>query len=173
VRVPQIAAAAGVSPRTFNNYFASKEAAIVWPATLRGARMAEHLAGRPPGELLADALVATVADLYEPGEPDHIPAGWLQEFRAMVGAEPSLHGEYLKAAAASERALAAAIARRTGADQADLRPLVLAAVVVAAERAAILQWFRQAEKQGQLVDMVRAAVDLAVRGPAAPDATLT
>jgi AcrR family transcriptional regulator len=173
VRVPQIAAAAGVSPRTFNNYFASKEAAIVWPTTLRGARMAEHLAGRPAGELLADALVATVADLYEPGEPDHIPAGWLQEFRAMVGAEPSLHGEYLKAAAASERALAASIARRTGADQADLRPLVLAAVVVAAERAAILQWFRQAGTPGQLVDMVRAAVGLAVRGPAAPDATLT
>ena len=135
--------------------------------------MAEHLVGRPAGELLADALVATVADLYEPGEPDHIPAGWLQEFRAMVGAEPSLHGEYLKAAAASERALAAAIARRTGADQADLRPLVLAAVVVAAERAAILQWFRHAGAPGRLVDVIRAAVGLAVRGPAAPDATLT
>ena len=173
VRVPQIAAAAGVSPRTFNNYFASKEAAIVWPATLRGARMAEHLTRRPAGDPLADALVATVANLYEPGEPDHIPAGWLQELRAMVGAEHSLHGEYLKAAAESERALAAAIARRTGADQADLRPLVLAAVVVAAERAAILQWFRQGGTPVQLADMVRAAVGLAVRGPAAPDATLT
>ena len=91
----------------------------------------------------------------------------------MVGAEPSLHGEYLKAAAASERALAAAIARRTGADQADLRPLVLAAVVVAAKRAAILQWFRQAGAPGQLAGMIRAAVGLAVRGPAAPDAPLT
>ena len=95
-------------------------------------------------------------------------------FRAATeGAEPSLHGEYLKAAAESERALAAAIARRTGADQADLRPLVLAAVVVAAERAAILQWFRQGGTPVQLADMVRAAVGLAVRGPAAPDATLT
>jgi hypothetical protein len=36
-----------------------------------------------------------------------------------------------------------------------------------------LQWFRQAGTPGQLVDMVRAAVGLAVRGPAAPDATLT
>jgi hypothetical protein len=50
---------------------------------------------------------------------------------------------------------------------------VLAAVVVAAERAAILQWFRQAGAPGPLVDMIRAAVGLAVRGPAAPDATLT
>ena len=58
-------------------------------------------------------------------------------------------------------------------EEADLRPLVLAAVVVAAERAAILQWFRQAGAPGRLVDMIRAAVDLAVRGPAAPDVTLT
>ncbi len=36
VRVPQIAEAVGVSTRTFNNYFPSKEAAIVWPTTLRG-----------------------------------------------------------------------------------------------------------------------------------------
>ena len=40
VRVPQIAEAVGVSTRTFNNYFPSKEAAIVWPTTLRGARRA-------------------------------------------------------------------------------------------------------------------------------------
>src|ERR1700685_3385795 len=36
VRVPQIAEVVGVSTRTFNNYFPSKEAAIVWPPTLRG-----------------------------------------------------------------------------------------------------------------------------------------
>ena len=55
VRIPQIAAAVGVSPRTFNNYFPSKEAAIVWPSTVRGARMAADLADRPAGEPLADA----------------------------------------------------------------------------------------------------------------------
>ena len=35
VRVPQVAAAVGVSTRTFNNYFPSKEAAVAFPATLR------------------------------------------------------------------------------------------------------------------------------------------
>src|SRR5580692_11068741 len=64
VRVPQIAEACGVSTRTFNNYFASKEAAIVWPTTLRGAQLARDLAGRPAGESLADALVEVVASLY-------------------------------------------------------------------------------------------------------------
>ena len=48
VRVPQIAEAVGVSTRTFNNYFSSKEAAIVWPTTLRWARLADR-PGRAPG----------------------------------------------------------------------------------------------------------------------------
>src|SRR5580692_7771499 len=59
VRVPQIAAPVGVSTRTFNNYFPSKEAAIVWPTTLRVARLAASLANRPPDELLADAIIET------------------------------------------------------------------------------------------------------------------
>src|ERR1700689_3853964 len=66
VRVPQIGEAVGVSPRTFNNYFPSKEAAIVFPTTLRAARMASELTERPAGEPLADSLVATVAGLYGP-----------------------------------------------------------------------------------------------------------
>ena len=114
VRVPQIAEAVGVSTRTFNNYFPSKEAAIVWPTTLRGARMAADLAERPAGEPLADALVEVVAGLYGPGGQEGLPEGWLDGFRALVAAEPALHGEYLKAQAAGERALAEVIARRTG-----------------------------------------------------------
>jgi AcrR family transcriptional regulator len=58
VRVPQIAEVVGVSTRTFNNYFSSKEAAIVWPTTLRmAARMLagalEVLAAHAQGPLLA------------------------------------------------------------------------------------------------------------------------
>src|ERR1700690_2108124 len=56
VRVPQIAEAVGVSTRTFNNYFSSKEAAIVFPTPLRAARMARDLAERPADEPLGDAL---------------------------------------------------------------------------------------------------------------------
>jgi AcrR family transcriptional regulator len=167
VRVPQIAEAVGVSPRTFNNYFPSKEAAIVFPTTLRAARMANDLADRPADEPLADALVATVAGLYGPDGQDGLPGGWLDGFRALVAAEPALHGEYLKAMSAGERGLADAIASRTGADADDLEPLVVAAVVVAAERAAVLHWFRQATGRSPLVDVVRAAVDMAVRGMAA------
>jgi AcrR family transcriptional regulator len=164
VRVPQIAEAVGVSPRTFNNYFPSKEAAIVFPTTLRAGRMASDLAGRPPDESLVDTLVESVVGLYGPEGQDGLPDGWLAGFRALVAAEPSLHGEYLKAMAAGERDLADAIAFRTGAAGDDLEPFVLAAVVVAAERAAVLHWFRRTTRRPPLTDVVRTAVELAVRG---------
>jgi AcrR family transcriptional regulator len=107
VRVPQIAAATGVSPRTFNNYFPSKEAAIAWPATRRGTMLAASLDGRPVQEPLADALAEAAASLYQQDEMDGLPAGWLRDFRALVAAEPALHGEYLKAASTVETTLAA------------------------------------------------------------------
>jgi AcrR family transcriptional regulator len=173
VRVPQIAEAVGVSTRTFNNYFPSKEAAIVWPTTLRGARLASDLAGRPAGESLADALVEVMAGLYGPGGQEGLPENWLDGFRALVAAEPALHGEYLKAQAVGERELAGVIARRIGAAESDLEPLLLAGVVVAAERAAVLHWFRQARPSTPLADVVRTAVAMAVRGMADPSVTLS
>jgi AcrR family transcriptional regulator len=172
VRVPQIAEAVGVSTRTFNNYFASKEAAIVWPTTLRGARMAADLAGRPAGEPLAGALVEVVAGLYGPGGQEGLPEDWIDGFRAMVVAEPSLHGEYLKAQSAAEQQLADQIARRTGAADGDLEPLLLAGVVLAAERAALLHWFRR-QPGPPLAEVVRVAVSMAVNGLAGPDGTWT
>jgi AcrR family transcriptional regulator len=171
VRVPQIAEVVGVSTRTFNNYFPSKEAAIVWPTTLRGARLASDLAGRPPGEPLADALVEVVTGFYEPGAQEGLPENWLDGFRALVAAEPALHGEYLKAQAVAERALAEAIARRTGAAESDLEPLLLAGLVTAAERAAVLHWLRQAGPSTPLAYIVRTAVATAVRGMTGPSVT--
>jgi AcrR family transcriptional regulator len=172
VRIPQIAAAVGVSPRTFNNYFHSKEAAIVWPITLRAAGLAESLAGRPSKEPLADAIVATVAGQYGNSEIVGLPARWLDEFRALVAAEPALHGEYLKAAAAAEPALADAIARRAGILVGELQTLVLAAAAVAAERAAVLHWARTMAPRSSLADTVRTAVAMAVRCLAGPGSTL-
>ena len=173
MRVPQIAEAVGVSTRTFNNYFPSKEAAIVWPTTLRSARLASDLAGRPAGESLADALVEVVAGLYGPGGQEGLPENWLDGFRTLVAAEPALHGEYLKAQAAGERALAEMIARRTGATESDLEPLLLAGVVIAAERAAVLHWFRQAGPSTPLAELVRTAIAMAVGGMAGPGVTLS
>lgn len=172
VRVPQIAAAVGVSPRTFNNYFTSKEAAIVWPSTLRAARLVTDLAARPASEPLADALVAVVAGMYGKSASDGLPNGWLQRFRALVGAEPALRGEYLKVAAAGEVVLAEAIARRVGTPGDDLEAHVLAAMVAGAERAAVLYWSRQKNPRVPLAEAVRQAVSIAMRGTANHESTV-
>jgi AcrR family transcriptional regulator len=172
VRVPQVAEAAGVSTRTFNNYFPGKEAAIVWPATLRGAQLTADFADRPSGEPLGDALVESVAGLYGPGAQDGLPKSWLDGFRSLLAAEPTLQGEYLRAQVVGERALADAIAHRTGAQQGSLQPLVIAGVIIAAERAAVMHWSGQNTPSARLVTVVRTAVTLAAGGTAFSGVTL-
>jgi AcrR family transcriptional regulator len=164
VRVPQIAAAVGVSPRTFNNYFSSKEQALAWPATRRAAVLTSALSDRPPEEPLGDALVAAMASLYGRRDVDGLPAGWLRDFRALVANEPTLHGEYLKTADALEGALARAIADRIGTRSIELESRVVAAVVVGAERAAVLYWSRQRKPSTSLAVLVSSAVSMALRG---------
>ena len=56
------------------------------------------------------------------------------------------------------------IARRTGAAEGDLEPLLVAGVVTAAERAAVLHWFRRTTRESPLAGVVRAAIDMALRG---------
>lgn len=131
--------------RTFNNYFPSKEAAIAWPATLRARRLAENLLGRPVDEPLGEALVEAVRKLYRGPPGDGFPSDWLRKFRVLVANEPALLGEYLKASHAAEHALTEAICARTDASANQLRPKVLAAVVVGTERAGVRHWIQQRE----------------------------
>ncbi len=163
VRVPDIAAAAGVSPRTFNNYFPSKEAAIAWPATRRAARLADNLLARPADESLGAAMVTAVSEVYRRPRQEGFAGRWLRQFASLVAREPALYGEYLKAADAAEQALAQAIRIRTGAPAAALRPKVLAAVAVGAERAAVRHWMAQPHKPGPLADTVQAALHQALQ----------
>src|SRR5580698_2065025 len=64
VLVEDIAAAADVSPRTFNNYFASKYEAISALALDRSARVGQALRRRPAAEGLWEAIRAAVLDVY-------------------------------------------------------------------------------------------------------------
>jgi AcrR family transcriptional regulator len=141
VLVEDIAAEAGVSPRTFNNYFSSKAEAIVWRQLDRLRRIAELLRARPPEEPLWEALTAVVTLIFHHGEalPDE---GWTTGVRLVLG-EIELQGELVKGGAAIERDCAAAIAERTGTDaDRDLYPLLVAAAVSAAIRVASEQWLR-------------------------------
>jgi AcrR family transcriptional regulator len=159
VHVEDIAAAAGVSPRTYNNYFPSKEAAICGIALDRGERISAELLARPAGEPLADAVLAAVMAQYEqPDEPDR---EWVARTR-LVTSSPALHGEFLKALAVTERSLADAIARRCGTES-GLFPGVLAAMVTGATRVGVDHWL--AGDSGEpFRTVVAAAVRMALAG---------
>src|SRR3712207_4018890 len=65
VRVDDIAEAAGVSPRTYNNYFSSREQAIVAAvAAERALRVGAALRARPEDEPLDVAVIEAVIEQY-------------------------------------------------------------------------------------------------------------
>jgi AcrR family transcriptional regulator len=144
VTVDEIAAEAGVSPRTFNNYFASKYEAIVWRHLDRFARIADQLRTQPGAEPLWTALTDATRAVFgnpDPTEPGP-PAEWTDGVRLLM-AQPELRGEFVKAASAAERELAAAVAERTGTDpDRQMYPRLVAASIGTAVHVASEQWLR-------------------------------
>ncbi|MEU0690500.1 TetR/AcrR family transcriptional regulator [Streptomyces uncialis] len=166
VRVDDIAEAAGVSPRTYNNYFSSREQAIVAAVTAeRESRVAAAVSARPAHVRLADVLADAILEQYtEPRDHDEL---------LLIAASPALRDAFLDAAAAIEHPLAAAIDQRLGHPDTPA-PRVLAAAVAAAVRIALQQWLRPPAAplasgglvvpSGSLPDLLRSA--LAALAPA-------
>lgn len=138
VRVEDIAEAAGVSPRTYNNYFASREQAIVSAVTAdREARIAAAVAARPAGVRLADAVAEAVVEQYtDTGERE-------QEALLLITSRAALRDAFLGTTAGIESPLATVVAERLGETGAHTAR-VLAASVAAAVRIALEGWLRPA-----------------------------
>jgi len=134
LRVEDIAEAAGVSPRTFNNYFSSREQAICAARADQVARMGEALLARPAEESLIDALINAMT---RGGDP---PPDRLRAVLNLFVCNPTLHGEFLRSAAQTTSPLVEAIAQRTGTRPDDLLPHVVASAAFGALRAAMDQW---------------------------------
>jgi AcrR family transcriptional regulator len=143
VLVEDIAAAAGVSPRTFNNYFSSKYEAIVWRELDRAMKIGDLLRARPAGEPLWDSVTAAVLQVYgiDSDNDGDMPAeGWIEGVRLMM-ALPQVLGEALRGQAAVQSELAEAIAERLGTDlERDMFPRVVAGAVMAATYTAREYW---------------------------------
>ncbi|NJP98413.1 TetR family transcriptional regulator [Nonomuraea sp. FMUSA5-5] len=151
VRVHDIASAAGVSPRTYNNYFSSREEAICAFQADQSRRVGQALRSRPTAEPLEEAVIAAVTELYTDPEPDR--AGL-----AVIMSTPALEGEALKAFSMAEGPLAEAIAERTGTDpRRDLFPAVTAAAVAGAIRVAGRHWL-QPGVTGSFATILRSAL---------------
>jgi AcrR family transcriptional regulator len=148
VRIEDIADAAGVSLRTFRNYFSSKAEAVAMAVAdrqrQRVQRIADDLRARPAGEPLWPAVLAAVEAQFALGRDDDgqtppQPA-WLHGLRLMLD-EPAMQGEMFRVNAEATTMLTAAVAERTGSDpQHDVYPELVANVIGAAMGVAIRRW---------------------------------
>jgi AcrR family transcriptional regulator len=165
VTVEDIAEAADVSPRTFFNYFPSKEAALFGgdPDRVTALRNAvlHQAPGESPLEALRQVLAAEARTITEElSELGGDPADILRRVKA-VRADPHVRAAQSAHMASIEGALAEALAERLGADtELDPYPAILASVATAVIRATTFFWARSggAVPLDQLTDAAFQAV---------------
>jgi AcrR family transcriptional regulator len=135
--VEAIADAADVSRRTFSNYFANKEEALLHSDQVRMRRLLDLLRARPPEEPPEQALAAAARELVADGTSD---PGWLAQVQ-LLRRHPGLLGRQVTRYADAERALADLVAERLPADaDCALRARLLAACLLTTLRVAVQQW---------------------------------
>lgn len=167
VSVEAIAEAAGVSPRTFFNYFSSKEDAIIGMSPALRPPVAEYLHARPadepPLEALRQALQASVERLQE--DPDR----WTIR-RRLVQDHPGLASRYAARLAETERDLVEEVGRRLGLDpERDTYPATVVGAALAATRVAMSIWQGHDDPSGLAVLIDEVFVHLASGLPPPPD----
>jgi AcrR family transcriptional regulator len=154
VTVEQVANDAGVSLRTFFNYFSSKEEAVVAGDGATAAAFVQAFAARPPEEPVLRALHAALVDVV----PERIDPERVAQMR-VLRRTPALLPHQVAAFVAQERELAAAVAARLGLDPAaDLYPMMFAATVMATLRV-VISWWVDAAERPELSDLIGVMID--------------
>jgi len=159
VLVEDIATEAGVSPRTFNNYYSSKAEAVAARHLDRFRRVADDLRARPAQEPLWQAIThavvtQTVAGPEVTAHPAPDREEWAAGLRLMLTV-PAIQAEMLRAAAIAEESIAAAVAERTGTDpDADMYPRLVAGAVTAAFNVASQQFSRKSAGTAGIRDLL-------------------
>jgi AcrR family transcriptional regulator len=157
VTIDDIADAAGVSRRTFSNYFGCKEDALLYRDQMRLRMLLDLIRARPARESAWTALTNGAFDLSErAGERD---SRWLIETR-LVRTDPSLAGYQVAAYAALERELAEHIATRLPeSGSRKMRARLMAAAYLSALRIALATWLDRPSGP-KLPDVLREALTI-------------
>lgn len=167
VTVDDIAAAAGISRRTFFRYFDSKEDAVLPYEDERLDQLREMLAARPASEpILASIRHATVAIIAATAGPEARIDG-LRRARLLADC-PAVHARSLALQSHWEAAIAEVIAAHLGVDPAtDLEVQVIAGATLVAVRAAVRVWLAT-DGATDLADLVGDAYDVLTAGVTLP-----
>lgn len=162
VTVEEIADAAGVSPRTFFNYFSCKEEAIVGAEPALLDALADEVVRRPADEDPFTALLAVLAA----DEDSELARRWT--LRAELTRRfPELIPRQMAGVVQFERALARAVATRLDVDpDVDPYPKLVVAWAVATLRSTI-EWWHENDQPIPLRVALRRAFDLLATGVAA------
>jgi AcrR family transcriptional regulator len=145
VTVEDIAETADVSPRTFFNYFPSKEAALFGVEPDRAEALRERLLRAAPGESALEALRVVLgqqarAMAEELAALGGDPADWLRRMKA-VRVDPHLRAAQAAHMTMVERIVTEALAARLRTDpERDPYPALLAATAAGLMRATLTFW---------------------------------
>lgn len=160
--VEAIAEVADVSPRTFFNYFSSKEDALVTDAARAAEEMRPSIVDRPAAEspLRVLRIVITERDPFDLMQADRDRA---MDRQRLIQENPALMTRQLHQYSELERIFAAAIAERMSVDpDHDLRPMLLAGIVGSVLRVAVRNWASGGPES--LSTQIDSAFDLLERG---------
>ena len=165
VSIDDIAERADVSPRTFFNYFSSKDDAVLGLDPESSAHQVAGFLDRPAGETPVQALRAVArAQAAEMGTDTEL---WPLRLK-VIDAKPALLARLAAAFGEGERVLAEAVAARTGTRAGvDAYPTLLAGVAGVAMRTALHRWLAT-DFTAALPDLLDEAWDLLAAGLPAP-----
>jgi AcrR family transcriptional regulator len=157
VTVEDIADEVGVSRRTFSNYFANKEDAVLHADRERTQLLLDLVRARPAGERPWAALRHSAEQLYGRDTPPD--PGWVAQLR-LLRRYPSLLARQAADQIELERELAEVLLAR-GAEDPELARL-MAATFLAATRTAGALWFDSAGEQAlpELMDRLLGRIRL-------------
>lgn len=144
VTVEAIADAAGISRRTFSNYFSGKEDAVLFGDEQQTGLLLQALRERPPGEPAWSALRSAVKGLLSGKEATPIQRDWAMRSRLALR-HPSLLARQLANRVALEREIAHLLAGRPGTEQ--VAPEVLSAMFLTSLRLATTAWINEEQNR--------------------------
>ncbi|GAA1584072.1 TetR/AcrR family transcriptional regulator [Actinoplanes couchii] len=161
VTVEAVADEAGVSRRTFSNYFTNKEEAFFYGDRLRMRMIADLLRSRPADESPWTALTEAAREFYaQRGELD---PEWITRGR-LIRRHPALAAAHVQTFAATEHDLSAEVAARLkDQDPLGVRAKLLAATFLAVLRTSLTVWLEH-PSEIRFWDLASDALDETGRG---------
>lgn len=167
--VDQIAAAAGMSKRTFFRYFPSKDDLVIGKYDLFADRMAEALDERPTEEPVWESLRRVFDITLDYVQDDHQRAR-NDAMDEIVRRTPQLYARYLEKMQRVQQLLIGRVAGRLnghGYDPADPRPAAIVGAAFACMQAARQAWFAsdRAQPFGSYLDTAMSPFQLSAYTP--------